>query len=137
MATSECLLVLLVLVLGLGAIGLLLHFAWKAELQEIGIQGLTSRKAPVDRKVIQEIVRPNLHAYVRQWVDFNDRVTEVVALLPQGVDWLAVRTPNWNVLTPFGGLDVPSAPAVKVTTSNLVWAKSFLNDQTWSDIEFL
>lgn len=137
MTRGECLIFAALLVLSAVFTVFLVHWAMVMKLKRAGIHTRTARKALVDRKVIQEIVRPKLRAHVRQWMDSNDRVTEVVGLLPYGVHWLAIRTPRWNVLTPPGGIPVPSAASFRVTTNDLVWAKSFLTEKTRSDIQRL
>jgi hypothetical protein len=113
------------------------YWAIVMKLKGFGFYRRVSRKPLVSRKVIREIVRPNLRAHVREWMDSTDRVTEVVGLLPYGGHWLAIRTPRWNVLTPPAGIPVPSAPAFMVTTNDPVWAKSFLTPETWSSIQRL
>jgi len=137
MTGSDCLQIAVFFLVMVVAIGLVAHWALTKRLEEVSPEGFTSRKPLVDRKVIHEIVRPKLRAHVRQWMDSKDRVTEVVGLLPYGVHWLAIRTPRWSVLTPPGGIPVPSTPSFRVTTSDLVWAKSFLTEQAWSDIQRL
>jgi len=137
MTTTDCLQVSLLFLIMVASIGLVARWALTKRLEEVAPEGLTSRKVLLDRRVIREIVRPKLRAHVRQWIDSKDRVTEVVGLLPFGVNWLAIRTRRWNVLTPPGGMVVPSTPSFKVTTSDLVWANSFLTGQTWSDIQRL
>lgn len=134
---GECLIVAAVLVIALVISIAVVHWAMVMKLKRAGFHGRTTRKALVERRVIQEIVRPKLRAHVRQWMDSKDRVTEVVGMLPYGVHWLAIRTPRWNVLTPPGGIPVPSVPSFLVTTSDPVWAKSFLTEQAMSDIRRL
>ena len=134
---GECLIVAAVLILTLVPCVALAYWAAVRRLKGFGFYRRVSRKALVQRKVIREIVLPNLRVHVREWMDSADRVTEVVGLIPHGGTWLTIRTPRWNILTPPAGIPVPSTPAFIATTSDPVWARALLTPQWWSELQRL